>query len=557
MQACQRICLMAMRLTLLTLLCVGMMNPLGQAHSDSRQPAAVPDSPKKADEQAEQAQATKQDKKDKSEEEKKSCDGKSEDKGKALKKDDDSSWPIRPKSAPAPPAKTPVPQLPPGFGMGGYPTAPQRSDNPESLQQFIQDSLSVRLRGAGVTRVYGLLRGDLDFATARFNPDLVNPFFAYPDDSRFRAGSSAVPVKPNDINYVLTPRLTRFGVEYYGEPIQQIGNAVVNGRLEIDFQTGQAAVNQESRELPRLRSAYLAMTWDEFTLLAGQDWDIIAPLTPSSNDNSVFWNAGNLGDRRPIIKFLWAHDLGGERILQVQNALALGDAVKNPDIDNNGQRDQESSGIPGYQGRLGLMLPSHVEGEKLLAGVWGLLAIERTNGTLPPPPFPIPGQADPKFSQLTNQRFLARAIGCDLRLPLCPGLTFQGEAWAGQNLGDFRGGVGQGVNFWTGRPVRAMGGWVELVCRPVDWYQLAFGTTIDKPNRQDVEGFIQPFFVGFPQGINREAGITRNWYWYIGNRFFLGGGVTAAIEYLHAETNYVGYHPGRGSIIKFALMQAF
>ncbi|MFO0845386.1 MAG: hypothetical protein U0797_23885 [Gemmataceae bacterium] len=111
-------------------------------------------------------------------------------------------------------------------------------------------------------------------------------------------------------------------------------------------------------------------------------------------------------------------------------------------------RDNEASGLPGYEGRLGLIAPSFVDCEKIYAGVWGVLAISRMNGTLPPPLLPVPQQTDPvpAFSQLANYRFLTNGIGADLRLPLAEDLTFQGEMWYGQNLSDFRGGVGQGIS---------------------------------------------------------------------------------------------------------------
>ncbi|MFO0845387.1 MAG: hypothetical protein U0797_23890 [Gemmataceae bacterium] len=156
--------------------------------------------------------------------------------------------------------------------MGGFPCLPEKKESPGSLQEFIRENLS-KLRGAGTLRLYGLLRGDFDYATARFATDTENPFFVLPNDSRFRSGQNFVPVKPNDTNYALYPRLTRLGAEFYGTPIDCLGGAVTSGRFECDFLTNEfinnaaiAALNPESRPLMRLRLAYVTLTADEFTL---------------------------------------------------------------------------------------------------------------------------------------------------------------------------------------------------------------------------------------------------------------------------------------------------
>jgi hypothetical protein len=56
-------------------------------------------------------------------------------------------------------------------------------------------------------------------------------------------------------------------------------------------------IASESRAVPRIRHAYGEMRWDEFSILFGQTWDVISPLLPTINDDSLMWNAGNLGDR--------------------------------------------------------------------------------------------------------------------------------------------------------------------------------------------------------------------------------------------------------------------
>lgn len=475
----------------------------------------------------------------------------------SLMKADGNIWPMNGPAA-VPPPLPPVPNLPPGYDMGYFPPRPEKKENTGSLQEYIRENLSVKLRGAGTLRFYGNFRGDYDNATARFGIDLQNPFVVLPNDPTFRAGPNAVPIKPHNFNYALYPRLTRIGAEYYGPPIEALGGATTTGRLEVDFLTGaNASINPESRELLRLRLAYITVTWDEFTLLVGQDWDLVSPLIPTVNDNTNMWNAGNLGDRRPQVKFLWDHKLGGDRVLQIQNGLILADALKNPDLEGNGLRDNEASGIPGYQGRIGWIGPSMVEGEKLICGAWTMLAIDQVNGTLPPPFLPVPGQPNPQFSQYESYRFLSRGFGLDLRLPIVEDLTFQGEVWYGQNLADFRGGVAQSVNVPRKIPIRAKGGWAELVYRVCPHYQFAIGATVDDVRDSDLIGLNQVLYPGYPEGVNVNSGVKLNYTYYLSNRFPIGNGLMFGLDYMNWNTEYVGFKAGHASLVKLFLQQAF
>jgi hypothetical protein len=193
-----------------------------------------------------------------------------------------------------PPA--PLGWYPPGATMGGLPPEPPRGVTPQSLHDLILENETVHLRSGGILRLYGFGRVDLDFATHLYN-DIQNPQFVLPEDPKFKTGPSAVPIRPDQLNYSLYPRLTRVGAEYYGLPIPNLGGAVGLARVEIDFLTSNPG-GPESRDLLRLRLAYAQVNCGEWTLLAGQDWDIISPLNPSINDNTLQWNNGNMGDRR-------------------------------------------------------------------------------------------------------------------------------------------------------------------------------------------------------------------------------------------------------------------
>ena len=351
--------------------------------------------------------------------------------------------------------------------MGGLPPVPKFIEEGNSLHDVVEQNMTVRLRGGGLPRPYGFARGDLDISTHLFN-DIQNPFFLLPGNASFRLPASTISVDPNRPNDSLYPRLTRMGVEYYGLPIQSLDGAVAHARTEIDFLTSNPG-GPESRELLRLRLAYAQITSHDWSLVVGQDWDIVSPLIPSINDNTLQWNAGNTGDRRPQAKILWDHDFGDGHRLQIQNGIALMDAINTVDRDADGVRDNEYSGIPGYEGRVGVVVPRWVEGKKATAGGWGLWGRQRTT-------ILIAGQ----------DIFDLWGYGMDVHVPLSEHFTLRGECFHGSNLDDFRGGIAQGVNPVTGRTINTTGGWAELVTQPVKWYQNSVGYSVDDPENADI-----------------------------------------------------------------------
>src|SRR5213075_2902130 len=80
--------------------------------------------------------------------------------------------------------------------------------------------------------------------------------------------------------------------------------------------------------------------------LFGQTWDIISPLFPSPNDDTLMWNAGNIGDRRPQFRYTYEP---ARRPLSVSVGLGLTGAIDAQDLDANGIRDGEDSGLPNVQ----------------------------------------------------------------------------------------------------------------------------------------------------------------------------------------------------------------
>ncbi|MFP6676475.1 MAG: hypothetical protein VB878_15430, partial [Pirellulaceae bacterium] len=95
----------------------------------------------------------------------------------------------------------------------------------------------------------------------------------------------------------------------------------MSAKIEIDFET-LINIASDSRAVPRIRLAYGELKWDYFSILFGQEWDVISPLNPMINDDSLMWNAGNLGDRRPMVRLKWADNNSGRNRWVIAGAIS-------------------------------------------------------------------------------------------------------------------------------------------------------------------------------------------------------------------------------------------
>jgi transglutaminase-like putative cysteine protease len=339
--------------------------------------------------------------------------------------------------------------------------------------------------------VYGFLRTDAIYDSGKANNGQAPQFIQSGTD---------------DDQFSLHPRLTRLGVDLKAPP----GKWDVSGKIEIDFQNG----GSESRETPRARHLYLQAKQGRSSWLVGQTWDLISPLFPSANDDSLMWNAGNLGDRRPQIRYTY----DGESGISAAVALGLTGAIDGQDLDNNGTRDGEESGMPNIEARLGW------KGSKSAVGLWGAFAKEETDA-------PVGGS--------TN--FDSSLLGVDWSFGLTSVLDVRGEAWTGKNLSDFRGGITQGVNSTTGSEISSSGGWVELGFNANPAYRIAFGYSVDDPDNDDV-----------PAG-----GRTKNSAFFVHNQWQLGSGLELGANYLYWVTDYNGAPKGKDNRFNVFLMRKF
>lgn len=342
-------------------------------------------------------------------------------------------------------------------------------------------------------RIYGMLRLDMDIDTQRPNNGQTPLFITSPDAGR---GGS----------FSMHPRLTRFGVALRGPRVDALDSAAISGLLETDFENG----GSESRQIIRIRHAWLKAGWGDFSVLAGQTWDVFSPLMPTVNNDTLMWMAGNVGDRRPQLRAAWEPRAGSAR-LSFTGAMGLGGAVDALDLDGDGYRDGEQSMRPNLQSRVAVSMPLWVTDQPASAGASMFYGWLGPGGALLP----------------------AAGYNFEYALPLAAPLSLRGEGWWGRNMADFRGGAGQ--SFLAGRVVRGRGGWSELKARVNRYWSVAPGFTTDNPVLRDLV----------------PGSRARNRAFYLANRFTPGGRIEFGLDYLRWQTDYVGR--ARGTDNRFNL----
>lgn len=347
-------------------------------------------------------------------------------------------------------------------------------------------------------KLYGFLRTDTAYNTDRFNDPQLPVFVRSP---------STDPNNGHD-EFTLHARMTRLGLQLNTERIDGLGNPTLAGKVEIDFYNS-ALGDSDSRAAMRMRHAYLDLHWDRWSLLAGQTWDVVSPLTPTVNNDFTMWGAGNTGDRRPQVTATYAVPLAAKSSIITKFGIALSEAVGGSTT-NGGLTSGEASGRPMLDARVGYH--GETAGGAYQIGVWGHQSKERFDAT---------GAGE--------QDFDSYSLGLDFKTPLGESaFGLAGEYFMGRNLRDIRGGILQGVNGTTGREIDAQGGWAELVYEANDTLSLYAGYSTDNPDDADLS-------VGDP-AKNSVPYLAARWRY---------SDLRMGLEYLNWTTDYVGIEKGQ------------
>lgn len=293
-----------------------------------------------------------------------------------------------------------------------------------------------------------------------------------------------------DVGLSLHPRSSRIGLRMDDWDVMELD---ANGRVEADFQ-GSSDIEGGIR----VRHLYFSLATEQYIeLLAGHTWDLMSPLFPSANIETMMWNAGNTGDRRPQLRVSFTPTQKHRFAM----AMAMNGLVSRQDADASGRRDGEESGVPMFQWLLEYrtrLFSDYVS----RFGVWGHVG-------------------EDELSDGTEYR--SWSFGAHVFLAVTERVTLLGELFHGKNLNDIRGGIDQGINLIDENEIRATGGWLELAYVPSEQLMFAFGGTIDDPDGEDL----------------RDGDRTRNSTIYAVARLRPSSAFLFGFEYTRWNTSYL------------------
>jgi len=297
--------------------------------------------------------------------------------------------------------------------------------------------------------IYGYLKLDAAYDTQRTD---VGDFARWVEHSSGRG---------HDDQYNMTARQTRLGLKFKGPASD---NIITTGKVEIDFY-GETSENKPN---PMMRHAYLQIEWpvEQFSIIAGQTWDLISPLNPRTVNYAVQWWAGNIGYRRPQIRLTKVMPVNDDIDFKMQAGIfrTIGHDSGAFDPGDTG----EDAGFPCTQARASITLPL-LDNKKATFGVSGHYAQE---------------EYDYSFSD-HNEDAASWSYNFDLDLPIMDGVTGKGEWYRGKNMDAYLGGIGQGVNVAGAGPTTKLtelncrGGWFAFFLGPWDNFSYTIGASSD------------------------------------------------------------------------------
>jgi hypothetical protein len=309
----------------------------------------------------------------------------------------------------------------------------------------------------------------------------------------------------NDQQFNMTANETRFGFNAVGN---NYGNVKVSAKVEFDLYASISNVTiAENKAMLQLRHAYFNVESGRFGLTAGQTWDLISPLNPSTLNYAVLWGCGNIGYRRPQVT-LWynakpnettAFSWGTGFFRTIGNdltptfTLATGETADGPD-------DGTDAAIPSFQSAIDIQhkLASGGSVRAGVSGLWGQLKAETNFGN--------------------SEKYESWGANFHLYFAPNPNYGFSGEVWTGSNLGSYFGGALRSSEI---EGLSASGGWLSMWVKANKKVQLSAGYGLDDPDDEDI-----------------ASGRTKNSCVYGNIRYTIVPQVTLGFELSNWETDY-------------------
>lgn len=295
---------------------------------------------------------------------------------------------------------------------------------------------------------YGKIKADASYDDSRTSPGV---YVKTVDRENYPSGYAKA---KDDDKFNMTARETRLGFNVSGP---RIGEADVSGKVEFDFYGAYGSGGGNNKGTVLLRHAYGKLNWAEkdASLLFGQTWDIVSPLTPRTLAYPVLWWAGNTGYRRAQLRYQQGINIGEDSKLTLQGGI----------LDQLGSYSNlgGASSMPNLQGRVAFTIP---QGSTF--GLAGAIGTEKNDAG----------------SWAQGRRFDTSGVFLDVLVPITSWAKFKGEAFKGKNLSAFLGGIGQGMNTATtpDKEINSQGGWVAGELGPFSNVSFTIGYGIDNPD---------------------------------------------------------------------------
>ena len=322
------------------------------------------------------------------------------------------------------------------------------------LEQKLASQPSVTTASGTNIQFYGFARFDASYDTGQIYPGNI-ALWAQPKT----AGQ-------NDAEWNLTAGATRLGLNLSGPDTKSMK---LTGNIEFDFLT---SVSTENNQTPCLRHGYLKAYWpaSDFSIIAGQTWDVFSSLIPFVDDPALMWDAGNIGTRHPQLRFTKGFSAGEKGHIDVAAAASRTIGEKNSIGASDPGKD---AAMPTLQGRVAWSAPLLVKTQPATIGISGHYGQEEWDTNV----------------QGNHKTLDSWSCNLELTMPICPKMTLAGEYFTGSNLDDYYGGIQQGVNTSTIKEIRSNGGWAALKFAFNPETSFSLGAGIDDPNNSDLPQF--------------------------------------------------------------------
>jgi hypothetical protein len=270
--------------------------------------------------------------------------------------------------------------------------------------------------------------------------------------------------------FFIDAKSSRLGLDVAGPAVGWLADAKIGGRLELDFQGPFINANQGK---VLFRQAYAEVKNEDYRLMAGQAWEVLSPLYPYMLLYVPGCGGGNLGYRRAQFRAERYLPLSDHLALTCQGSLngnIISDFTGDPTIAG------DHAGWPVLEGRAAMTFGqrSGPDALPITLGFSGHIGQQEFD-FLPPDPNPV--------DDLVRRTWSANV---DFSWPITRRLLFQCEAFMGENLGAYMGGVLQGIDRGTRRGIRSRGGWFDFGYHWTDKLHTHGGYSIDDPIDSDL-----------------------------------------------------------------------